>query len=113
MRKRDNRSKQLVSTLDDFHGSSNITKICTQAIVLERANGINAPKWYQSPTFIAVLKDRRSGVTGLVAVNMYDRRKKAYGNHYAIGKINGAEWQETLYDDRPAWAKSCHHMEKL
>ena len=33
LRKRDARAKQLVATLDDFHGSSNVVKICTQAII--------------------------------------------------------------------------------
>lgn len=104
LRKRDRRMKQVIAELDDVHGSSNVVKICTQAIVLERAVQIEAPKWYLAPTYVAILKDRRSGAPGLVAVQMYDRRAKAYRPEYTLGRINGQQWEAIDLNDRPRWA---------
>lgn len=112
LRKRDNRSKQIVATLDDFHGSSNVTKICTQAIVIERAPAIQAPKWFLSPTFITILKDRRAGAPGLTAVSMFDRRTKGYRDEYALGRVNGADWEELQLGSAPSWAHRCKLLER-
>lgn len=107
LRKRDFRMKQLVATLDDFHGSSNITKIATQVIAIERAYGIESDRWWKSPTFMSILKDRRSGAPGLVALCDFDRRTKAYSNRYALGRIAGDEWNEIGMNEKPTWA--LHH----
>lgn len=105
LRKRDQRAKQIVATLDDFHGSSNVTKIATQVIAIERAHNIEADKWYLSPTFLSVLKDRRAGAPGLTAVAMFDRRTRSYEQRYRLGKISGSEWEEIGIQDAPRWAK--------
>jgi len=107
LRKRDPRGRQIVATLDDFHGSSNIAKICTQAIAIEAARGISAPKWYLAPTYMAVLKDRRAGATGLVAVANFDRRTKSYRPEYTLGwpTKGGTEWEELKPVDVPGWAR--------
>lgn len=106
LRKRDQRAKQVVATLDDFHGSSNITKISTQVVTIERAP-VPSEKWYLSPTFITIPKDRRSGSPGLVALSNFDRRVRGYAEHYALGRINGNEWEQLQPGDVPSWA--LHH----
>lgn len=107
LRKRDQRAKQLVATLDDFHGSSNVTKIATQVITIERAP-MAAEKWFQSPTFITISKDRRSGAPGLIALANFDRRVRAYGEHYGLGRAGkGGEWEQIGIGDVPSWAS--HH----
>lgn len=112
LRKRDQRAKQLVASLDDFHGSSNITKIATQAIAIERAANIESPKWYLSPTFVTIPKDRRSGSPGLVSLMWFDRRTRGYATEYTLGKIaRGSEWEPLARTDVPSWAK--HHTEQL
>lgn len=107
LRKRDVRGKQLVATIDDFHGSSNVAKICTQAILLERANGIEPTKWFLAPTFMQVVKDRRGRATGHVALTSFDRRSKSYTPEYTLGRLTkgGTEW-ESISLDGPDWAKS-------
>lgn len=112
LRKRDRGAKQLVATLDDFHGSSNIVKICTQAITIERASCIDSAKWYLAPTFMTVLKDRRGGAPNLVALMHFDRRTKGYNDSYTLGKLsrNGTEWEQLSPGDKPGWA---HHHKTM
>lgn len=113
LRKRDSRGKQIMSTIDDFHGSSNITKICTQAVIIERATSIQGQRWHQSPTFFQVVKDRRGGKPREIAVSMFDLRTKNYANHYTLGRLEGGEWQEIDTNDRPSWARNFKRMETI
>lgn len=110
LRKRDARTKQLVADLDDFHGSSNITKISTQVIAIERAQGIESDRWWKSPTFMSVVKDRRLGKPALVALVDYDLRSKGYANTYTLGRTHGAEWTQITVGDVPGWAR--RHVER-
>lgn len=106
LRKREQGSRRLIATVDDFHGSSNIVKICTQAITIERCHVVDPPQWYLAPTFMAVLKDRRAGAPPFVAVTNFDRRKKCYEQTYTLGKLTkgGSEWQQIEPNDKPGWA---------
>lgn len=108
LRKRELGSKRLIASVDDFHGSSNIVKICTQAITIERCGVVEAAKWFLAPTFMAVLKDRRAGAPPYVAVTNFDRRKKSYESTYTLGRLErgGQEWKPIEFDDKPNWAKS-------
>lgn len=107
LRKRDLRAKQLVATEEDFHGSSNIVKIATQAITIERAHGVETDRWWKSPTFMSICKDRRQGKCPLVAVCDFDVRVKGYASKYTLGRINGGEWEQIPIGDKPTWAR--HH----
>lgn len=107
LRKRDQRAKQIIATLDDFHGSSNVVKIATQVITIEAAHCIESDKWYTAPTFIGVPKDRRGGRCPLTAVCMFDKRTNGYASDYRLGKISGSEWEEIAPHDVPRWAKHC------
>jgi hypothetical protein len=110
LRKRELGSKRLLATLDDFHGSSNIVKICTQAITIERCHVVEPAAWYLAPTFMAVLKDRRAGAPPFVAVTNFDRRKKSYESKYTLGRLGkaGTEWTPLDQQDVPNWA--VHHQ---
>lgn len=105
LRKRDTRAKQIIATLDDFHGSSNVTKIATQVLAIERAHNIESDKWYLSPTFLSVLKDRRAGAPRLTAVCMFDTRTRSYTSNYRLGVISGQDWDEIALHESPRWAK--------
>ena len=106
LRKKETGSKRLVPGLDDFHGSSNITKICTQAITIERCHVVQSSSWFLSPTFFSVLKDRRSGASPFVAVSNFDRRTKSYASTYTLGKLTkgGSDWEPLPFNDKPEWA---------
>lgn len=114
LRKRDTRERQLIATLDDFHGSSNITKICTQAIAIEKARGIEPQKWFLAPTFMAVLKDRRSGATGYIALTQFDMRTRGYAPKYTLGRAEkgGTVWEPIEMAKQPRWAKHHENMER-
>jgi hypothetical protein len=109
LRKREQGSRRLVATLDDFHGSSNIVKIATQVVTIERCHVVDPPKWFLAPTFISVLKDRRAGAPPFVAVTNFNRCTKSYEPTYTLGRLakGGADWEQIAFDDRPSWAK--HH----
>lgn len=114
LRKRDARAKQLVPSLEDIHGSSNIVKICTQVITLSPASSVvDAPKWWLAPTFMSVLKDRRAGAPPFVALTMFDKRTRRYEDTYTLGRLTkgGTEWEQVKAGDRPGWANSFKQLE--
>jgi hypothetical protein len=107
LRKRDARLAQLVPTRDDFHGSSNIVKLCTQVVTIAKCSIVEAEHWWQSPTFVAVLKERGDGAPDFAAVVNFDMRKKLYDTTYTLGRLvkNRTEWQPFTDATRPTWAK--------
>lgn len=107
LRKKDERAHRLVPTIGDFHGSSNISKICTQIVTLERALEIEPAKWYLSPTFVSIAKDRRLGAPQHVVLTTYDLRTRSYQDTYTLGRASGRKWVETPFGDVPLWAR--HH----
>jgi hypothetical protein len=112
LRKRSGDDKKIIANVDDFHGSSNITKIATQAIVIERAHCVTPSKWFLSPTFMSVVKDRRAGTTGHVALVNFDLRSRNYRQEYTLGRRSGkggAEWEPIKPSDKPRWA--AHHKD--
>lgn len=117
LRKKNHFSKQLVPTIDDFHGSSNITKICTQAITIERAPSVEIPdlKWWQAPTFMSILKDRRLGAPPYVALLMFDKRSGSYDQKYTLGRLTdgGSKWEQVVPGDAPSWAKNHRPLEVM
>jgi hypothetical protein len=113
LRKKDPRAKQLVPDLEEFHGSSNITKIATQVISIAPATPIERPKWWLAPTFMSVPKDRRSGKCPLVALTWFDVRTRTYADEYTLGRLirGGTEWEQLKLSDRPGWAHGHKQME--
>ena len=112
LRKKDRTGKLLVPTLDDIHGSSDIAKICTRAVMLAPAHVMKPAKWYLSPTFVSVPKDRPGGLTRYVAVCQFDRRLQRYENSYALGILSpgGEKWEPVLAPDLPSWAKGADRV---
>ena len=107
LRKRDLRAKQIVPHIDDFHGSSELAKNVTHAIMLAPARDVEA-KWYQAPTFVYVPKDRHAGATGLVALCTYDRRSRIYTPTYELGRAvdSGTKFEPLKLAEYPRWARS-------
>jgi hypothetical protein len=105
LKKKDQRMKQVVAGLDDFHGSSNLVKIATQIVTLDRAYDIEAPKWYLSGTFMSIAKDRRTGAPGVVALSFYDKRFRVYEQEYTLGRVASGKWEAFGTHDAPSWAR--------
>jgi len=105
LKKREGGSKALVPHLEMFHGSSDIIKIATHAIMLAPAVGYPSRRRGISNTFIHVPKDREEGKDGLIAMVEFDRGFKTYGKTYTLGRQDGAEFQPLGTDDLPYWAR--------
>lgn len=108
LRKRDSRSKDVVPHIEMFHGSSDIIKICTSAIMLAPAHSIEPSAAGRAPTFIHIPKDREDGANGYVAMSEFDRQYRNYdGKGYTLGRIRDGEFQPVDFADKPYWA--VHH----
>lgn len=111
IRKLDKRYKTLVPSIDDVHGSSDIAKICTRAILV-------APSSKQSlegsscaltgaGTFFAIPKDRVGGALQPIALCDFDTRLRKYGETYTLGyQSRSGDKFEPMAFDAPAWARS-------
>lgn len=100
--------KKLVPGLDDIHGSSNITKICTQAVMLAPAYGFvsTSPKAYGKPTFIRPIKIRVDGSALYhTGVGFFDPHKLEYSPYYSCGHLefNEDRWKPS-FNNWPYWA---------
>jgi replicative DNA helicase len=113
LRKKDERMKKIVPSLGDFHGSSNISKVCTQAITIARARKVQAPKWWLAPTYVSVIKDRRAGAPPYVALQFFDRRSRSYEDDYVLGQLvkGDTDWEPVKPGDQPSWARGHRQLE--
>lgn len=85
------KSAPLVPELEDFHGSSDLGKIATKAIVIAPCHleELASPNYFRHPTFFQILKNRMDGSSlKYTGVLTYDSRENQYANEYAIGKLN-------------------------
>lgn len=105
LRKRDTRSKDVVPHIEMFHGSSDIIKICTSAIMLAPAYEIEPSKPGRAPTFIHVPKERGDGANGLIAMCEFDRQARNYGKNYTLGRVRDGQFTPIQETERPWWAK--------
>lgn len=107
LRKKDYRKPRLIPSIDDFHGSSDITKVATKVVLLAPARDKTATEDWAYPTYMAVAKDRIGGRTKHSALMMFDRRSFSYQSAYRLGQLNleGDEWSEIPATERlPRWA---------
>ena len=108
LRKRDMRSKMIVPDIEMIHGSSDIAKICTRAIMIAPARSLPHRDQTISNTFFYVPKDRVGGATGLVARCEFDRRQRVYGQRYELGRMSPAGDEFEPLEDLPRWAKNAY-----
>lgn len=106
LRKKFGGRPQVIPTIDDFHGSSDITKIATRVIIIAPARDHAPLKPYFAPTYISVAKDRLAGNSGLVALVNFDMRSNSYEKTYRLGRVSfdGATWEPIT--EMPVWAES-------
>jgi replicative DNA helicase len=95
-------------SIDDFHGTSNITKIATKVILLGKG-GHSEKAIDESFTFMHVAKMRLdSSVTSLVAATKYLHSINDYSNHYKLGRIHydvsQKSWKFQESNLSPRWA---------
>jgi replicative DNA helicase len=108
VKKKDKRTDHsLMPDLTDIHGSGNISKISTQAIIMGPAYGFMStdPRAVGVPTFIKMPKIRIDRtITYYTAVTFFNYKTLEYSPYYALGHFNrrGDKW-EPKFSDFPAW----------
>lgn len=108
VRKGDRRAAQLVPSIEDFHGTSDVPKIATKAIMLAPAHDQESHSPTLWPTYMHPVKCRFDGTrTRYVGLLNYDARANAYDPNFRLGKFTpgGDQWEATPSDKLPEWAK--------
>lgn len=102
--------RRLIPELDDFHGSSSLSKVSTGSVIFARDWDGPRASPELSPTFMYVPKDRRGRHSRMIARVNYDMSKGRYEKAYQIGqaewKDRKEEWRELPADRMPYWAKN-------
>lgn len=100
--------KSLIPSLDEFHGSSEIAKICTKAIMLAPVFfEVPGLKPTQYPTLMQVAKNRLDGsVTRYCAMTKFDISKNCYEDSYELGRLSsdGKKFETLFPQEVPEWA---------
>jgi hypothetical protein len=108
VRKGDRRSNPLVPTLEDFHGTSDVPKIATKAVMIAPAFDYPTESPHMWNTFISPAKCRTDGSrTRFVGMVEYNARFGRYEEPFSLGKLtNGGEkWEEMGAAEYPRWAR--------
>ena len=106
LRKGEGFREPLVPSLERIHGSSEIAKIATGAVMLSRAP-FAGREWHLAPTFLSIPKWRIGGAARHIALCSYDMRTRSYLDDYTLGRVEngGRDWTEINTDTRPPWAR--------
>lgn len=103
LRKRDKSSKSPVPDGDDFHGTSNLTRIPNTNIIL--SPGAYDPETQIAETYVNITKARfAEDVKYFVAKVPFSTKQRKYGSKYQLGKMVGDKWQELSPEKLPQWA---------
>lgn len=98
--------KQFVPDNEDFHGSSDITKIATKVITISPTN-LERPERHLFPTAIAICKARVDGARSRwCAVHNYDVAMSGYRKEYFLSRIPFSEKPDFISSalNMPFWA---------
>lgn len=100
LRKKDKGQKDLAAGSDEFHGSSDLTKIATKVITISGADVIDD----KYVTYFRIAKNRMDGsVTRFIAQCFFDYKVRRYDDEYKIGFSSGGSFDECT--DYPFWSR--------
>lgn len=105
MRKTDKRSMDLMPDIEDFHGSSDISKICTKAITIAPANIENVKNnWW---TYLRAAKCRPDNSrTRWIGLSSFNSTTDKYDNRYFVSKFHPSKFSGIeKFNEMPYWAK--------
>lgn len=108
VRKGDRRFKQIIPATEDFHGTSDIIKIATKAVLMAPALDRRGPNHTLWPTYMHAAKCRPDGTrTRYVGLLHYDICATAYDDYFDLGVLvnDGSEWERLSEEKKPHWAK--------
>lgn len=107
VRKGDRRFETLIPSIEDFHGSSDVPKIATKAVMLAAAYDVPNEHPYLWNTYVQVSKCRLDGsATRYAALTIFNARKNVYEDAYTLGRLgdNGKVFNELPPAGLPSWA---------
>jgi len=107
VRKTDRKNETLVPTIEDFHGSSDIPKIATKAIMLAPAYDVPPPEPHLWPTYMQIPKCRLdSSLARFVSLVTFNARTNSYEKQYALGRATdgGKTFTGIQSKDVPPWS---------
>lgn len=103
LRKKDRQSKELVPGLDEFHGSSDLTKIATKVITVTQGPALSDGRFV---TYFRIAKNRiDGGATRFVGACVFDPKKGRYIDDYGVGRVNSESFKQIEIEKYPRWAK--------
>jgi replicative DNA helicase len=103
LRKKDKFNKELVASMEELHGSSELYKISTKMITLAPGPSLADGKYISYFRF-AKCRDE-GGVTRFVGMVTYDSRRGTYEKGYKVGWANTDKFGELDHAIYPRWAK--------
>lgn len=100
------KSKALIPSIEEIHGSSDISKIATVAVMLAPARDVASPV-HLAPTFMQVVKLRIGGATPFAACVKFNVVTDSYDPGYTLVRLSGSreEYETIARADRPWWAR--------
>jgi hypothetical protein len=102
------KDQPLISSIEDFHGTSDVPKIATTCIMMGPAFDHIGPQPWLWPTYIGVCKSRLDGSrTRYTGLTNYNARTSKYEGSYRIGRMigQGREWEELFGTAIPDFAQ--------
>lgn len=108
LRKSDRRSERIVPDEEDFHGTSDVPKMATKAVLLAPAFDLDSGDPCLWPTYINPAKCRPDGSRSrYVGRVMFDARSGKYLDDFELGKMSlgGDKFEIADASKLPAWAK--------
>lgn len=105
----------LIPSLDDFHGSSDLTKIVTKCVLLSRAVDWPSEDSHVVNTYVYDPKHRMAGSSGLCAVAGFDLGTQRYEKEYLLGRMSlaGDKFIPLGEEELPRWAKHAKRGQAL
>ena len=106
LRKGDRASRSLVPDLEEFYGSSEISKEATQVITIAPYEDDMDIEPYKYPTLFKVCKFRKNGgVAKFVGLHEFNTRDNKYNGDFILGKLEKSGTVFTsISSNKPYWA---------
>lgn len=106
VRKGDRRSAQLVPSIEDFHGTSDVPKVATKAVMIAPAFDQESDASWLWPTYLSPVKCRFDGArTRYVGLVNFDVRLGTYEEDFDLGQIKGDKFEPVDNSKLPQWAR--------
>lgn len=105
LRKSDKKAKTLIPDIDDIHGTSDISKMATKAIIIAPHRKAWKPQYpHYHPTFFRIAKSRDNGqATRYVGVVDFNGQTNSYEKDFKIGELSYDETEFTQLEWESQW----------